>query len=115
MCSCPSRTLHVSWAIAIPGYAAQVSVRAGSVIAHLASLNKDGPKPTLGELSVTFSATGDKVVKANVGRSLQNNSHAVRRVTGKIRKTKALSTSGLFIVSRDLKRTTCSELYLIWR
>ena len=46
MCSCPSRTLHVSWAIAIPGYAAQVSVRAGSVIAHLASLNKDGPNRT---------------------------------------------------------------------
>ena len=43
MRSCTTRTLHVSRAIAIPGYAAQVSVRAGSVIAHLASLNRDGP------------------------------------------------------------------------
>ena len=47
MRSCTTRTLHVSRAIAIPGYAAQVSVRAGSVIAHLASLNRDGPKQTL--------------------------------------------------------------------
>jgi hypothetical protein len=44
MRSCTTRTLHVSQAIAIPGYAAQVSVRAGSVIAHLVSLNRDGPK-----------------------------------------------------------------------
>ena len=44
MRSCATRTLHVSRAIAIPGYAAQVSVRAGSVIAHFASLNKDGPE-----------------------------------------------------------------------
>jgi hypothetical protein len=44
MHSCTTRTLHVSRAIAILGYAAQVSVRVGSVIAHLASLNKDGPK-----------------------------------------------------------------------
>lgn len=43
MRSCTTRTLHGSQAIAIPGYAAQVSVRAGSVIAHLASLNSDGP------------------------------------------------------------------------
>ena len=43
MCSCTTRKLHVSRAIAIPGYAAQVSVRAGSVIAHLASLNMDVP------------------------------------------------------------------------
>ncbi len=47
MRSCTSRTLHVSRAIAIPGYAAQVSVRAGSVIAHLASLNRDGPNRPL--------------------------------------------------------------------
>ena len=45
MRSCTTRTLHVSRAIAIPEYAAQVSVRAGSVIAHLASLNRDGPIP----------------------------------------------------------------------
>ncbi|MBB3995512.1 hypothetical protein GGR95_003168 [Sulfitobacter undariae] len=44
MRSCTTRTLHVSRAIAILGYAAQVSVRAGSVIAHLASLNRYGPK-----------------------------------------------------------------------
>jgi hypothetical protein len=49
MRSCTTRTLHVSHPIAIPGYAAQVSVRAGSVIAHLVSLNRDGPKPTLTE------------------------------------------------------------------
>jgi hypothetical protein len=42
MRSCTTRTLHVSQAIAIPGCAAQVSVRAGSVVAHLASLNRDG-------------------------------------------------------------------------
>ena len=48
MCSCTTRTLHVSRAIAIPGYAAQVSVRAGSVIAHLSSLNRDGPLQTSG-------------------------------------------------------------------
>jgi hypothetical protein len=47
MRSCTTRTLHVSRAIAIPGYAAQVSVRAGSVIARLASLNRDGPRRTL--------------------------------------------------------------------
>jgi len=46
MRSCTTRTLHVSRAIAILGYAAQVSVRAGSVIAHLASLNRDGPLQT---------------------------------------------------------------------
>ena len=46
MRSCTTRTLHVSRVLAIPGYAAQVSVRAGSVIAHLASLNRDGPQPT---------------------------------------------------------------------
>ena len=40
MLSCTPRTLHVSGAVAIPGYAAQLSVRAGSVIAHLASLNR---------------------------------------------------------------------------
>jgi hypothetical protein len=43
MCSCTTRTLHVSRVTAILGYAAQVSVRAGSVIAHLSSLNRDGP------------------------------------------------------------------------
>jgi hypothetical protein len=43
MRSCKTRTLHVSQAVAILGYAAQVSVRAGSVIAHLASLNSNGP------------------------------------------------------------------------
>jgi hypothetical protein len=47
MRSCKTRKLHVSRAIAIPGYAAQVSVRAGSVIAHLASLNRDGPRSPL--------------------------------------------------------------------
>lgn len=46
MRSCTTRTLHVNQAIAIPGYAAQVSVRAGSVIAHLASLNRNGPERT---------------------------------------------------------------------
>ena len=47
MRSCTTRILHVSRVIAIPGYAAQVSVRAGLVIAHLASLNRDGPKRTM--------------------------------------------------------------------
>jgi hypothetical protein len=42
MRSCTTSILHDSRAIAIPGYAAQVSVRAGSVIAHLASLNRYG-------------------------------------------------------------------------
>jgi len=46
MRSCATRTLHVSRATAILGYAAQVSVRAGSVIAHLASLNRNGPNRT---------------------------------------------------------------------
>jgi hypothetical protein len=53
MRSCTTSTLHVSRAIAIPGYAAQVSVRAGAVIAHLASLNSDGP---LRSLAVTAPA-----------------------------------------------------------
>ena len=44
MRSCTTHTLRASRTIAIPGYAAQVSVRAGSVIAHLASLNRVGPK-----------------------------------------------------------------------
>ena len=52
MRSCRTRTLHVTRAIAIPGYAAQVSVRAGSVIAHLASLNRDGPDRTLEQSAV---------------------------------------------------------------
>jgi hypothetical protein len=58
MRSCTTRTLHVNQALAIPGYAAQVSVRAGSVVAHLASLNRNAPYLTLrGRYNFVYSLT----------------------------------------------------------
>jgi hypothetical protein len=72
MRSCTTRTLHVSPAIAIPGYAAQVSVRAGSVIARLASLNRDCPRRTL----VSGAADGSNEPKVPNAATLMNDRYS---------------------------------------
>jgi hypothetical protein len=71
MRSCTTCTLHVSRAIAILGYAAQVLVRAGSVIAHLASLNRDGPNwpPLYLEMLREASRNQTLYARRNMGKA----------------------------------------------
>ena len=80
MRSCTTTTLHVSRAIAILGYAAQVSVRAGSVIAHLASLNRDRP----------FADFDHPIIMLRCSPSLQSFAATAKSVDRRIHTTRTI-------------------------